>query len=529
MTNDFDSINDSDVILVIGSNTTEAHPVIGSFIRERVRSGDDKAALIVCDPRKIELADDATIYLQQKIGTDVALINCMMNIIIKEELHNEEFIEKHTENFDELRKSVEKYTPQKVERITGVPRERIIDAAWIYANGRNSAIFYTMGITQHTTGTNNVKALSNLALLCGMFGRSGVGINPLRGQNNVQGACDAGCLPTDVPGYQKVSKQETKDKIKSLLGFELPATEGKSIVKMTKAAGENKLKGLFIMGENPMVSDPDTNHTRHAFSNLDLLVVQDIFLTETAQIADVVLPAACWGEKDGTFTNSCRTVQRVRKAVTPPGEAKPDWLIIKELAEFFGVKWSFDSPSDVFDEIAAINPAYGGITYKRIEEKGLAWPCPTPDHPGTPILHVGKFARSNGKAQFLPTEWFPPHEEIDSEYPFIANTGRILYHYHTGSMTRRSVIVEFINRLQIEMNPIDAKNLAINQGDRICVASRRGKLEGEALITERTPKGSIFVPFHFGEAPAHNLTSSEIDPLSETPPFKISAVKIEKV
>ena len=529
MTNDFDSIKDSDVIMVIGSNTTEAHPVVGSFIRERIRGEIDKAALIVCDPRRIELANDADIYLQQKIGTDVALINCMINVILREELHNEEFIEKHTENFEELKKSVEEYTPKRIEQITGVPREHIIDAAWTYANGKNSAIFYTMGITQHTNGTDNVKALSNLALLCGMFGRSGVGVNPLRGQNNVQGACDVGCLPVDAPGYQKVSKQETKDRIKSMLGFELPETEGKTVVKMMNAAGEGLIKGLFVMGENPMVSDPDTNHVRHALSKLELLVVQDIFLTETAQMADVVLPAACWGEKDGTFTNTCRTVQRVRKAVAPPGEAKPDWQIIKELATFFGVKWSYASPSDVFDEIASINPAYAGISYKRIEEKGLSWPCPTPEHPGTPILHVGKFARSNGKAKFIPTEWRSPHEEINAEYPFIANTGRILYHYHTGSMTRRSVTAKFINKLQIEINPVDAVDLMINQGDMIRVTSRRGNIDGEALITERTPKGSIFIPFHFGEAPANTLTSSETDPHSETPPFKISAVKIEKL
>lgn len=523
MTNDFDSINDSDVLFVIGSNTTETHPVIGSFLRERARDG---AKLIVCDPRKIELAHDADIHIQHKIGSDVALLNAMMHVIIKENLQDKTFVEERTEGFSALADAVKAWTPERASEITGVDACLIREAARIYAGGKNSAVFYTMGITQHISGTDNVRALANLAMLCGMIGRKGVGVNPLRGQNNVQGSCDMGCLPNDAPGYQKVSNPEVREKFKNLLGYDIPEKPGKSVVEIMNAASDGEIKAVFIMGENPMVSDPDTNHIRHALEKLDFLVVQDIFLTETAQLADVVLPAACWGEKDGTTTNTCRTVQRVRRAVTPPGEARPDWRILTELAREFGLDWRYSSPSEIFDEIAKVTPQYAGISYSRIEHRGIPWPCLTADSPGTPILHVGKFAR--GKGKFQPVEWHAPHESLDAEYPFIANTGRILWHYHTGSMTRRSATVKFINKLQIEINPKDAIKLSISSGDMVRVSSRRGSVEGEAFLTDRTPNGALFVPFHFGESPANMLTSSEIDPASGTPAYKFSAVKLEK-
>lgn len=527
MTNDFKSIKEADVIFVIGSNTTETHPVIGSWIKEQARNG---AKLIVCDPRKIELAERADIHIRQKSGTDVALINGIMHVILRENLHNQAFVEERVENFEALESMVSTYTPERTSEITGIPSAIIEKAARIYAQGPNSAIFYTMGITQHITGTNNVRTLANLALLCGMLGRPGTGVNPLRGQNNVQGACDMGCLPNVVTGYQKVTDPNIREKMNSLWnGAAIPANPGLTVMKMMEGAGKGELKALYIMGENPMVTDPDTNHVRHCLGNLDLLVVQDIFLTETAQMADVILPAACWGEKNGTFTNTTRAVQRVRKAVEAPGEARPDWEILTDLAQRFGAAWNFNSSSEVFEAIAECTPSYAGINYSRLEDGPLAWPCPTSDHPGTPILHTAKFARPNGKGHFSPCEWQAPHEWPDDDYPFLATTGRLLYHYHSGSMSRRSSPAEFIKELYVEINPEDALDLNIEEGKTVRVTSRRGTVEGKAKITDRVAPGMIFLPFHFSEASANMLTAAVTDPDSDTPAYKISAVKVEKV
>lgn len=527
MTNDFKSIKEADVIFVIGSNTTETHPVIGSWIKERTRNG---AKLIVCDPRKIELAERADIHIRQKSGTDVALINGIMHVILRDNLHNKAFVEERVENFEALESMVSTYTPERTSEITGIPSAMIEKAARIYAQGPNSAIFYTMGITQHITGTNNVRTLANLALLCGMLGRPGTGVNPLRGQNNVQGACDMGCLPNVVTGYQKVTDSDIREKMNSLWnGADIPSNPGLTVMKMMEGAGKGELKALYIMGENPMVTDPDTNHVRHCLGNLDLLVVQDIFLTETAQMADVILPAACWGEKDGTFTNTTRAVQRVRKAVESPGEARPDWEILTDLAQRFGAGWNFNSSSEVFEAIAECTPSYAGISYSRLEDGSLAWPCPTPDHPGTPILHTTKFARPNGKGYFSPCEWQAPHEWPDDDYPFLATTGRLLYHYHSGSMSRRSSPAEFIKELYVEINPEDALEINIEEGRTVRVTSRRGTVEGKAKITDRVAPGMIFLPFHFSEASANVLTAAVTDPDSDTPAYKISAVNIEKV
>ncbi len=526
MTNDFRSIRKADVLFVIGSNTTEAHPVIGSWIKERRRAG---AKLIVCDPRKIELAEYADVYLRQKSGTDVALVNGLMHVILRDNLQDEAFLAQRVENFEALKAQVASYTPEVVSEITGVAPELIEEAARTYAQGPNSAIFYTMGITQHVTGTNNVRSMANLALLCGMLGRPGTGVNPLRGQNNVQGACDMGCLPDVYSGYQKVADPQSREKMGKLWGAELPAGPGMTLVRMMEAAGSGTLKGLFIMGENPMVTDPDTNHVRHSLEKLDLLVVQDIFLTETAQMADVVLPAACWGEKDGTFTNTARTVQRVRKAVESPGEARGDWEILQDIAVRLGAPWNFRSASEVFDDLARVTPSYGGMSYRRLEEKGLAWPCPTPEHPGTPILHTEKFPRQGGKATFSPCEWKAPHEWPDEEYPYLATTGRLLYHYHSGSMTRRSAPGEFVKELYVEVHPADAAALCLEEGQLVRVTSRRGSVEGKAKVTDRVPPKMVFLPFHFGEASANVLTAAVIDPDSETPGYKVSAVRVEKV
>jgi predicted molibdopterin-dependent oxidoreductase YjgC len=385
-----------------------------------------------------------------------------------------------------------------------------------------------MGITQHKYGTNNVRAVANVALLCGMIGRPGTGINPLRGQNNVQGACDMGCLPEVLPGYIKLSseKEKAKTKVREIWGSNLPETAGKSIVTMMAGAQEGTLKGLYIMGENPMVSDPDTNNVRKALENVEFLVVQDLFLTETAKLADIVLPAASWAEKDGTFTNTSRAVQKIRKAVESPGEAKPDWFILTEMAKACGASWNFDSPQAVMEEIRRFVPQYGGITYERLEGEILMWPCPDETHPGTPILYSDGFPR--GKARFAPCEWHKPHENADDEYPFIATTGRSLYHFHTGTMSRRSPMGEYIDSLYVEINPEDAKELKVADGEMVKVTSRRGHVTGRALVTDRVPRGMVFLPFHFGEQPANALTASIWDEEAETPAFKVNAVNLEK-
>lgn len=528
MTNDFDSIASADAIFVIGSNTTEAHPVVGSLIKQRASEG---AALIVCDPRKTEIASRARIHIQHRIGSDVALINAMAQVIVEENLYDAAFVAERAENFEALRKTVAAYTPERASEITRIPAGEIRRVARIYATAKNAAIFYTMGITQHTTGTNNVRALCNLALLCGMFGRPGTGVNPLRGQNNVQGSCDMGALADTLPGYMKVTNPGASAKVKSLWGCELPRAPGLSIAPMLAAAAEGRLSALYIMGENPMVTDANTAHAAEALDSLDFLVAQDIFLTETAQKADVVLPAACWAEKDGTFTNTCRGVQRIRKGVEPPGEARPDWRILVDAAKALGADWTFESPEEVFEDIRRFVPSYAGISYRRIEEnegRPLQWPCPDENHPGTPILHVGKFAREGGRARFLPVEWEPPHEWTDEAYPYLATTGRSLYHYHSGSMTRRAAPGAFIDRLYVEINPHDARTLGIRENDLVRATSRRGSVEGEAKITDRVPPGVVFLPFHFAEASANNLTADVWDETSETPPFKVSAVRVEK-
>ena len=527
MTNDYESIKSADVILVIGSNTTETHPVIGSMIKEQTRKG---ARLIVCDPRKIELHGLADIPIRQKSGSDTALINSMMNVIIEEKLYDEKFVTEKVEKFDELKACTAKYTPEYAEGITGVGADLIREAARTYASGPNSALYYTMGITQHTSGTNNVRSLCNLALLCNMAGRPGTGVNPLRGQGNVQGACDMGCLPATLPGYLKVSAPEAAQKVKDVWGCELPklAEPGLTVAAMVAAAGDGRIKALYVMGENPIITEADTNHAKHAFGKLDFLVVQDIFLTETAAMADVVLPAACWPEKDGTCTSTVRAVQRLRKAVNAPGEARADWTVFAELAKRFGHEWNFKNVEDVFEEIRLITPSYAGMTYKRLEEGFLHWPCPTEEHPGTPVLHTERFARPGGKASFAPCDWEPPHEWPDEEYPFIATTGRNLYHYHSGTMTRRSAPGKFIKELYIEINPKDAEEINAADGDMITVTSRRGSVTGKAKVTDAVREKMVFLPFHFSEAPANLLTASVLDPTSETPGYKVNAVRVEK-
>ena len=523
MTNSIPEIENHDVIFVIGSNTTETHPIIGLKIKKAIKKG---AELIVVDPRRIDLVRFATLWLQHKPGTDVALLNSIMHVIAKEGLIDKKFIETWTEGFESFKECLEEYTPEVGEKITGVPREDIIKAALLYGNAIRPGIYYTMGITQHTHGTENVYSIANLAMMTGNLGRESTGVNPLRGQNNVQGACDLGCLPDFYPGYQRVNIPGVKERYEKTWGVKLSDKIGLAASEMAKAAIDGSLKAIYIMGENPVLSDPDVNHTIEALKKLDFLVVQDIFMTETAELADVVLPAACFAEKDGTFTNTERRVQKVRKAVEPPGEAKEDSWIIIELTKRLGYWMRYDSVEEVFQEAGKIWPALAGMNYKRLDIKGLQWPCPTLDHPGTQYLFKGGFPR--GKAAFSIVRYRPSEELPDEEYPFLLSTGRLLFQYHTGSMTRK---IDAINKVSpeayIEIHSSDAKQLGINDGKWVKVSSRRGSIDIKAIISDRPIKGMLFMPFHFREAAANVLTSTALDPIAKIPELKICAVKVE--
>lgn len=525
MTNSIDEILNADVIFVMGSNTTENHPVIGAKMRQALRRG---AKLIVAEPRKIDLAKEADVFLQLKPGTNIALLNGMMHVILTEGLQNETFIGERTENFEELRKVVEKYPPEIVAEICGVEKQDIIKAARLYGKAKKAGLFYCMGITQHSTGVENVMSVSNLALLCGQIGRESTGVNPLRGQNNVQGACDMGALPDVFPGYQKVNNIDVLNKFEKAWGISLPSTPGLTVPEMMKKAGNGDFKLLYIMGENPMVSDPDTNHVKHALENLEFLVVQDIFLTETAELADVVLPAASFAEKDGTFTNTERRVQRVRKAVKPVGEAKPDWVILMDIINRFGYDQIYSHPVEIMDEIRTLTPSYGGITYERIDHEGIQWPCPTLDHKGTPVLHAGTFSR--GKGLFRGIEHQMPSEAADEDFPFILTTGRILYHYHTRTMTGR---VEGLNQIApesyIQIHPLTAEKLGVGDGEIVVVSSRRGRIQTKVAVTDVVTENVVFMPFHFAKGAANILTNGELDPVSKTPELKVCAVAIKKI
>lgn len=525
MTNSIDDLEKAKSILVIGSNTTEGHPIIALRIKRAVMNNECK--LIVAEPRHIKLCYYADQWLQHKPGTDVALINGMMNVILSEGLADEDFIKERTEGFEEFRKVVEEYTPERAAEICGLESEEIRQAARTFAQADAAAIVYAMGITQHTSGVDNVLSLANLAMLTGNIGKEGAGVNPLRGQNNVQGACDMGALPNVFTAYQPVTSGEVREKFARAWGVEaLPAKPGLTLMEMMDAAYKGDVKVLYIMGENPVISDPDTAHLQAALDEVDFLVVQDIFLTETAQYADVVLPAASFAEKDGTFSNTDRGVQRVRKAVEAPGEAKEDSWIIGQLASRLGYEMGDISPAQVMKEIASLSPSYAGISYGRLEEEcELRWPCPTSDHPGTPILHTEKFTR--GKGLFSPVEFKQPAEVTDDEYPLILTTGRLLTHYHTGSMTRRvEALNEIEPRNQAWINTEDAESIGIQNGEEIGLATRRGAIRLEAKVTDKVGKGVVFVPFHFGESPANALTNTALDPIAKVPELKVAAVRV---
>ncbi len=527
MTNSIDDLaNDAEVIFIIGSNTTEAHPVIGMKIKQAVTQ--EKTKLIVADPRRIELVDYSEIYLQHKPGSDVALINAFMKVILEENLYDEKFIKERTEGFEEYQKGLKDTPLDALCKIANVDVEEVKNAAIMYAKAKTASIVYSMGITQHTTGTDNVLSLANLAMLTGNIGRPGAGVNPLRGQNNVQGACDVGGLPNVYPGYQKVTEPENKAKFEKTWNVtNLDDKNGLTIVEIMNAAYDGGIRGIYIMGENPVLSDPNVNHVRDALDKLEFLVVQDIFLTETAKYADVVIPGVSFAEKDGTFTNTERRVQRVRRAIEPVGERKDDWVILIELLNRFGIPAMYEHPSEIMDEIASTSPIYAGINYERIEEIGLQWPCKDKNHQGTKILHQEEFSR--GKGKFHTISYIDPAELPDKEYPFMLTTGRILYHFHTGEMSRRSKGLHErrpIERSQI--NTKDAEKLGIKDGDKIKIESRRGKVTTVAKVTNKIQEGLVFMSFHYKESAANLLTIDALDPLAKIPEFKVCAIKVSK-
>jgi formate dehydrogenase alpha subunit len=524
-TNSIAELEEAELILVVGSNTLEAHPVIGFWLHQAQRRG---ATLIVIDPRRTDLAEKADLFLQLAPGTDVALYLGMMHVIVGEGLHDREFIEERCEGFPELAAILPDYPPAKVAAMTGVPPEDIIKAARLYASSKRATILYAMGITQHTSGTANVASLANLAMLTGNVGRPSTGIYPLRGQNNVQGACDMGALPDYLPGYQRVAKEEVRALFEEKWGRPLPHDRGLTVLEMMEAARAGKIRAMYIMGENPVLSDPDMAGTEAALEKLDFLIVQDIFPTETTRYAHVVLPGASFAEKDGTFTNTERRIQRIRKAIEPVGESLPDWQIISKLSAHMGYPMEYPSAAAVMDEIASVTPIYGGVSYDRLGDRGLQWPCPHRDHPGTKFLHHERFAGGKGRLAVVRPQ--VPAEVPDDEYPFILSTGRHLYHYHTGTMSRRSYGLEtFRPEAYVEVNPGTAADLGIEEGELVAVATRRGEIVLKALITDRVGPRVLFIPFHYREAPANLLTNPARDPKAQIPELKVCAARLTKI
>jgi formate dehydrogenase alpha subunit len=524
MTNSIDEIRDARVIFVIGSNTTEQHPMIGMHMLE---AKDRGAFLIVADPRRTQVSRFSQLHLRHKSGTDVALLNAMMNVIITEGLVDIPFIRQRTENFDDFEKGVLTYTPDVAERITSVPAADIRKAARIYASEKRSMLFYSMGITQHITGVDNVRSCANLVMLTAHIGQPMTGLNPLRGQNNVQGACDVGALPDVFSGYQKVADPAARKKFELAWSRPLSVKPGLTLTEMVDAVHEGKIRALYIMGENPVISDPDITHVKTALAKLEFLAVQDIFPTDTAEYAHVILPATTFAEKDGTYTNTERRVQKIRRAVPPAGESKPDYEIICSLARLMGYPMDYRAAHEIMEEIALLTPSYGGILHHRLDAGfGLQWPCGGYDHPGTPYLHRKKFTR--GLGAFIPVEFIPPSEPTDSEYPFILTTGRSYFHYHTGTMCRRTITLEREEpECMVEINPADAARLKIRANDPVRITSRRGSLEMKARVTTVVPEGILFIPFHFREAAANLLTINAVDPNAKIPEFKVCAAAIE--
>jgi formate dehydrogenase alpha subunit len=539
MSNSMDDVAKyAQLFFVIGSNTTEQHPVFGTMIRRAVRFRGAK--LIIADPRRIDLCKFATIHLRHRPGTDIALLNGLMYILLEKGWADEKFIAERTEGFEEFKQTIQQYPPEKVAEITGVPVEKLHQAAEMMGTLKPMAVIWAMGITQHITGVRNVMSLANLQMLTGNMGIPGGGVNPLRGQNNVQGACDMGGLPNVYPGYQAVTSEEARQKFANAWGRTASTKVGMTVTQMIPGILQDKIHALYILGEDPVMSDPDTNHIRKCLEKVDFLLLQEIFPSETSQYADILLPGVSFAEKTGTFTNTERRVQMVHRAIDPLGQARPDWQIIADLAKrllagtpdllpsnapYAG--WDYADTDAIMTEVNALTPIYGGITHTRLEKgQRLQWPCPTPDHPGTPILHTKQFSR--GKGQFMAIDHIPPAEQPDERYPIVMTTGRVLYHWHGGQMTRRARgLMNVYGNALIEVNPEDAAELNLKKGSRVRVTSRRGSIEAEAWISERVPPGMIFANFHFPDASANELTQAALDPVAYIPEYKVTAVRIE--
>jgi formate dehydrogenase alpha subunit len=533
MSNSIGEMKDLDVLIVTGSNTTETHPVISTFLREAVVKNGAK--LIVIDPREIEMSQFADFFLRLQPGTDVVMFQALAHVIVKEDLVDKEFIQNRVEGFKEYLPTLDEFTPEYAEQVCGVPADKIREAARLYGNAKSGAIYWGMGISQSVHGTDNAVSLANLALLTGNIGRPGTGLNPLRGQNNVQGCSDSGGLPNVFPGYQLVSDPEIRMKFEKKWGTTLDPEPGLTTMEMVDAAEGGAIKGYFVMGENPMMSEPDLTHARHVMENLEFVLYQDIFMNETGEYADVVLPAASFAEKDGTFTNSDRRVQLIRPAVKSPGESRPDWEILSDLAQRVEQKldvtksigFEFENPARIWDEMAELTPPFQGISHERIHrESGVHWPCPTPDHLGTPYLFSESFPR--GKGALTPLSYRPSQELPDDRYPLILSTGRVLYHWHGGTMTRRSKLDDIYPEALIEIHPDDANEIGVYTGDWVKVRSRRGEIDVKTLVTERSAPGMVFLPFHFVEAAANLLTQDARDPQAKIPDYKVCAVSVEK-
>ncbi len=533
MSNSIAEMENLEAFIVTGSNTTETHPVISNFLKRAVRKNGAK--LIVVDPRRIEMTNHATLWLQQNPGTDVAVFQAMAHVVVKEGLFDEDFIAERTEGFQDYIESLDECTPEWAEQISGVPADSIREAARIYAKANRASIYWGMGISQSTHGTDNTLSLVNLALMCGHVGKAGTGLNPLRGQNNVQGCSDSGGLPNVFTAYQRVDHSETQAKFEQYWGVELNPMPGLTATEMVSGAAEGAIRGMFVLGENPMISEPNQTHTRHGLEQLEFLVCQDIFINETGEMADVILPATSFAEKDGTFTNSDRRIQRVRTAVPPVGDSRPDWDILSDIgrrvAQRLGWQmahgFDYADPEAIWEEMRAVTADFWGITYERLEkEGGVHWPCPALDHPGTPFLFAEDFPR--GKGKFWEVEYGTESEQPDAEYPFNLSTGRVLYHWSGSTMTGRSELEKIYPEATCEIHPDDAENLGLETGDWVAVSSRRGTIKLRLLVTERSPRKTIFVPFHFAEAAANLLTLDRVDGRAKIPDYKNTAVRITK-
>jgi formate dehydrogenase major subunit len=528
MTNSFADYAKAKMIILVGTNISEAHPVAATFVKDAVLAG---AKLIVIDPRRTDMVDFADMFIQLKVGSDVALINALMNVLITENLYDKKYVESCTEGFEELKKKVMEYTPEKAAKISGIPADTIRELARMMASVKPAMLMYTLGITEHICGVNNVMSCANLQMLLGNVGVDCGGVNPQRGQNNVQGACDMGALPNVFPGYQQVANAEARAKFEKAWNVKsLPDKPGMMMPTMMKNLTTGKVKAFYVFGENLANTEPDIKHVEHELQSAEFLVCQDIFPTETTRFAHVILPAAAWSENDGTFASSERRVNRVRTASVPPGDAKPNWWIFKELAKRFGHEWASNSAQEIWDnEVSVLAPSMAGIKYARLENDGLQWPCPTEDHPGTPTLHRGgKFTRGLGMLKAI--DYIPPAEVPDKEYPFMLSTGRRLYHYHTRTQTGRCEgINDLLGEETADISPADAKAKGLANGEKILVKSRRGKVEVKARVTDQVPEGMVWMAFHFREACANWLTNPVYDPITQTAEYKACAVRIEKL